>query len=146
MGETGIFTSSSNQMLGSMSGLIGILQVFVIVIGVMFFLTSIMNMMRGQQIDIGGLISNFFISALIIGLGVSGPDLLLKTLNPNSQSTIAEQKVEKEKELSGEEKLKKLNAYRRSNQRDIFLVDEATANQYLNYLKFKNLDEVALKY
>ena len=144
MGETGIFTSSSNQMLGSMSGLIGILQVFVIVIGVMFFLTSMMNMMRGQQIDIGGLISNFFISALIIGLGVSGPDLLLKTLNPNSQSTVAEQKVEKEKELSSEEKLKKLNAYRKTNQKDILLTDETTADQYLKYLKGKNLDEVAL--
>lgn len=146
MGETGIFTSSSNQMLGSMSGLIGILQVFVIVIGVMFFLTSMMNMMRGQQIDIGGLISDFFISALIIGLGVSGPDLLLKTLNPNSQSTVAEQKVEKEKELSGEEKLKKLNAYRKSNYKDILLTDASVADQYLNYLKDKNLDEAALKY
>lgn len=144
MGETGIFTSSSNQMLSSMSGLISILQVFAVVIGVMFFLTSMMNMMRGQQIDVGGLISNFFISAIIIGIGVSGPDLILKTLNPNSQPTVAEQKVEKEKELTGEEKLKKLNAYRKSNYKDILLPDTSVAEQYLNYLKNKNLDEVAL--
>ena len=84
MGETGIFTSSSNQMLSSMSGLISILQVIAIILGAMFFLTSMMNMMRGQQIDIGGLISSFFISAIIIGIGVSGPDLILKTLNPDS--------------------------------------------------------------
>ena len=144
MGEAGIFTHSSNQMLSSMSGLISILQVIVIILGAMFFMASMTNMMRGQQIDIGGLISNFFISAIIIGLGVSGPDLLLKTFNPNSQSTVAEQKVEKEKELSGEEKLKKLNAYRKNNQKDILLTDASVADQYLNYLKDKNLDEIAL--
>lgn len=144
MGETGIFTSSSNQMLSSMSGLISILQVIAIILGAMFFLTSMMNMMRGQQIDIGGLISSFFISAIIIGIGVSGPNLILKTLNPNSQPSVVERKVEKEKELSGEEKLKKLNAYRKNNQKDILLTDASVAEQYLNYLKSKNLDEVAL--
>ena len=146
MGETGIFTSSSNQMLSSMSGLISILQVIAIILGAMFFLTSMMNMMRGQQIDIGGLISSFFISAIIIGIGVSGPDLILKTLNPDSQPTVAEQKVkkEKEKELSGEEKMKKLNIYRKNNNKDILLTDTSVTDQYLNYLKSKNLDEAAL--
>lgn len=146
MGETGIFTSSSNQMLSSMSGLISILQVIAIILGAMFFLTSMMNMMRGQQIDIGGLISSFFISAIIIGIGVSGPDLILKTLNPDSQPTVAEQKVkkEKEKELSGEEKMKKLNIYRKNNNKDILLTDTSVTDQYLNYLKSKNLDEATL--
>ena len=146
MGETGIFTSSSNQMLSSMSGLISILQVIAIILGAMFFLTSMMNMMRGQQIDIGGLISSFFISAIIIGIGVSGPDLILKTLNPDSQPTVAEQKVkkEKEKELSGEEKMKKLNVYRKNNNKDILLTDTSVTDQYLNYLKSKNLDEATL--
>ena len=146
MGETGIFTSSSNQMLSSISGLISILQVIAIILGAMFFLTSMMNMMRGQQIDIGGLISSFFISAIIIGIGVSGPDLILKTLNPDSQPTVAEQKVkkEKEKELSGEEKMKKLNIYRKNNNKDILLTDTSVTVQYLNYLKSKNLDEAAL--
>lgn len=146
MGQTGIFTSSSNQMLSSMSGLLNILQVVVIILGIIFFMTSMMNTMRGQQIDLSEIIKSFIISGTIIGLGVSGPDLILKTLNPNSQSTIAEQKVEKEKELSGEEKLKKLNAYRKSSHKDILLSDASVADQYLNYLKGKNLDEVALKY
>lgn len=131
-------------MLSSMSWLINILQVIVVIIGVISFLVSITNVIRGQQIDIGQIISGFLISVTIIGLGVSGPDLILKALNPNSQSIVMEQKVEKEKELSGEEKLKKLNAYRKNNQKDILLTDETTANQYLNYLKQKNLDEVAL--
>lgn len=144
MGETGIFTSSSNQMLSSMSGLISILQVIVVIIGAISFLASITNMMRGQQIDFSEMIKSFIISGTIIGLGVSGPNLILKTLNQNEQSTVAEQKVEKEKELSGEEKLKKLNAYRKNNQKDILLTDALVADQYLNYLKSKNLDEIAL--
>lgn len=144
MGETGIFTSSSNQMLSSMSGLISILQVIVVIIGAISFLASITNMMRGQQIDFSEMIKSFIISGTIIGLGVSGPNLILKTLNQNEQSTVAEQKVEKEKELSGEEKLKKLNAYRKNNQKDILLTDTLVADQYLNYLKSKNLDEIAL--
>lgn len=145
MGEAGIFASSSNQMLSSMSGLISILQVVAIILGAMFFMASMMNMMRGQQIDIAQIISSFLFSAAIIGIGGFAPDLILKTLDQKN-STVAEQKIEKEKELSGEEKLKKLNAYRKSNQRDILLPDETTADQYLNYLKSKNLDEVALKY
>lgn len=146
MGQTGMFPDATERLFGSMSGLISILQVFAVVIGVIFFLTSMANMMRGQQIDIGGLISDFFISAIIIGIGVFGPDLILKKLNSNSQPTVAEQKVEKEKELSSEEKLKKLNVYRKSNQKDILLPDASLADQYLNYLKGKNLDKVALKY
>ena len=145
MGEAGIFASSSNQMLSSMSGLISILQVVAIILGAMFFMASMMNMMRGQQIDIAQIISSFLFSAAIIGIGGFAPDLILKTLDQKN-STVAEQKIEKEKELSREEKLKKLNAYRKSNQRDILLPDETTADQYLNYLKSKNLDEVALKY
>ena len=132
-------------MLSSMSGLISILQVVAIILGAMFFMASMMNMMRGQQIDIAQIISSFLFSAAIIGIGGFAPDLILKTLDQKN-STVAEQKIEKEKELSGEEKLKKLNAYRKSNQRDILLPDEITADQYLNYLKSKNLDEVALKY
>ena len=144
MGEAGIFTSSSNQMLSSMSGLISILQIIAVMVGAMFFMASIMSMLWGQQIDIAQIISSFLISAMIIGIGGFAPDLILKTFNPNSQSTVAEQKVEKEKELSGEEKLKKLNAYRKNNQKDILLTDASEAEQYLNYLKGKNLDEVAL--
>ena len=144
MGETGIFTSSSNQMISSMSGLISILQVIVVIIGIISFLVSMSNMMRGQQIDFSETIKSFIISGTIIGLGVSGPNLILKTLNRNEQSTVAEQKVEKEKELSAEEKLKKLNAYRKNNQKDILLTDASVADQYLNYLKSKSLDEIAL--
>ena len=100
--------------------------------------------MRGQQLDLAEMFQSLIISGMIIGLGVIGPNMVLKLVDSNSQSTVAEQKVEKEKELSGEEKLKKLNAYRKTNQKDILLADASVANQYLNYLKSKNLDEIAL--
>ena len=144
MGETGIFTSSSNQMLSSMSGLINIIPVIAIIAGALFFLTSMVNTMRGQQLDLAEMFQSLIISGMIIGLGAIGPNMVLKLVDSNSQSTVAEQKVEKEKELSGEEKLKKLNAYRKTNQKDILLADASVANQYLNYLKSKNLDEIAL--
>lgn len=146
MGQAGIFTNSSNQMLSSMSGLISILSVVAVIAGVLFFLTSMANMMRGQQIDITQIISSFLVSGIIIGLGTSVPKMILNLADPNAQSTVAEKKVEEEKELSGEEKLKKLNAYRKSSHKDILLADASVADQYLNYLKGKNLDEAALKY
>lgn len=146
MGETGIFTSSSNQMLSSMSGLINILPVIAIIAGTLFFLTSMANTMRGQQLDLAEIFQSLVISGTIIGLGVIGPNMVLKLVDSNSQSTVAEKKAEEEKELSGEEKLKKLNAYRKSSHKDILLADASVANQYLNYLKDKNLDKAALKY
>ena len=146
MGETGILTSSSNQMLSSMSGLINILPVIAIIAGALFFLTSMANTMRGQQLNLSEMFQSLVISGMIIGLGVIGPNMVLKLVDSNSQSTVAEKKAEEEKELSGEEKLKKLNAYRKSSHKDILLADASVANQYLNYLKIKNLDKVALKY
>jgi len=146
MGETGILTSSSNQMLSSMSGLINILPVIAIIAGALFFLTSMANTMRGQQLNLAEMFQSLVISGMIIGLGVIGPNMVLKLVDSNSQSTVAEKKAEEEKELSGEEKLKKLNAYRKSNHKDILLADTSEANQYLNYLKDKNLDKAALKY
>lgn len=146
MGETGIFTSSSNQMLSSMSGLINILPVIAIIAGALFFLTSMANTMRGQQLDLAEIFQSLVISGMIIGLGVIGPNMVLKSVDSNSQSTVAEKKAEEEKELSGEEKLKKLNAYRKSSHKNILLADASVANQYLNYLKDKNLDKAALKY
>lgn len=146
MGETGILTSSSNQMLSSMSGLINILPVIAIIAGALFFLTSMANTVRGQQLNLAEMFQSLAISGMIIGLGVIGPNMVLKLVDSNSQSTVAEKKAEEEKELSGEEKLKKLNAYRKSSHKDILLADASVANQYLNYLKDKNLDKAALKY
>ena len=146
MGETGILTSSSNQMLSSMSGLINILPVIAIIAGALFFLTSMANTVRGQQLNLAEMFQSLVISGMIIGLGVIGPNMVLKLVDSNSQSTVAEKKAEEEKELSGEERLKKLNAYRKSSHKDILLADASVANQYLNYLKIKNLDKVALKY
>ena len=40
--------------------------------------------------------------------------------------------------------MKKLNAYRRNNNKDILLADASVTDQYLNYLKSKNLDKAAL--
>ena len=72
--------------------------------------------------------------------------MIKKIINQiNIQSTVAEQKVEKENELSGEEKLKKLNDYRKSNHKDILLADKTETEHYINYLKKNDLYKKVLK-
>lgn len=142
----GIFPDAQSQFLNSMYGLLSSIQGIIITIGVVLFIASIINMLRSHKIDIAEIISSFLISAAIIGIGNFGPDLIKKIINQtNIQSTVAEQKVEKEKELSGEEKLKKLNAYRKSQNKDILLASKTETEHYLNYLKKNNLDKTALK-
>ena len=146
MGQTAMFPNPIERLFGSMYDLLSSIQGIIITIGIVLFMISIANIMRRQQIDVGEIISSFLISAAIIGIGGSAPDLIKKILEQKKfQSTVAEQKVEEENELSGEEKLKKLNAYRKTNQKDILLTDTSVAEQYLSYLKGKNLNETALK-
>lgn len=148
MGQAAIFPDATERLFGSMSVLIGIIQVIVLIIGVMFFMTNItivFDRLKGKkEFTNDELIVSFFISIILIGIGVYRSDMISKIFNQNNQSTVAEQKVEKEKELSGEEKLKKLNAYRKSSQKNVLLPDTSVAEEYLNYLKSKNLDETAL--
>ena len=132
-----------NQMLNSMLGFLNIFKIIVLAMGLMLFLKNITDMLTEQQSDITELMKNFIISVIMIGIGVSESDMILK-INQNSQSTVTKQRMEKE--LGAEEKLEKLNTYRKNNKKDVLLTDTSVADQYLNYLKDKNLDEVALKY
>ena len=147
MGQIAMFPNPIERLFGSMSGLLSSTQGIIITIGVVLFIASIVNIIREKQIDVGEVISSFLISVVIILIGVFGPNLIKKILDlldpKNFQPIITEQKIEKE--ISGEEKLKKLNAYRKSNNKDILLADTSVAEQYLSYLKGKNLDETALK-
>ena len=120
-----------------------IFHFFIIMLGVAMFFMSSTKMLMEQQVDVGRIISNFFISAAIIGTGLFVSDLILKEFDSNTQSTVAEQKSEKE--LTGEEKLKKLNAYRKSNQKDVLLADNSETEHYINYLKKNGLDKTVLK-
>ena len=142
----GIFPDAQSQFLNSMYGLLSSIQGIIITIGVVLFIASVINILRSQKIDITEIISIFLVSVVIIGIGGFGPDLIKKIINQiNIQSTVAEQKVEKENELSGEEKLKKLNAYRKSNHKDILLADKTETEHYINYLKKNDLYKKILK-
>lgn len=146
MEQAGMFQDTvQNQMLSSMLGFLNIFKIIVLAMGLILFLKCITVMLTEQQSNITELMKNFIISVIMIGIGVSEADMNLK-INQNSQSTVAKQKVEKEKELGAEEKLKKLNTYRKNNKKDVLLTNASVMDQYLNYLKGKNLDEAALKY
>lgn len=120
-----------------------IFHFFIIMLGIAMFFMSSTKMLMEQQVDVGRIISNFLVSAAIIGTGLFVSDLILKEFDSNNQSTVAEQKSEKE--LTGEEKLKKLNAYRKSNQKDVLLADNSETEHYINYLKKNGLDKTVLK-
>ena len=142
----GIFPDAQSQFLNSMYGLLSSIQGIIITIGVVLFIASVINILRSQKIDITEIISIFLVSVVIIGIGGFGPDLIKKIINQiNIQSTVAEQKVEKENVLSGEEKLKKLNDYRKSNHKDILLADKTETEHYINYLKKNDLYKKVLK-
>ena len=146
MGQTAMFPNPIERLFGSMYDLLSSIQGIIITIGIVLFMISIANIMRRQQIDVGEIISSFLISAAIIGIGGFAPDLIKKILEQKKfQSTVAEQKVEKENELSGEEKLKKLNDYRKSNHKDILLADKTETEHYINYLKKNDLYKKVLK-
>lgn len=120
-----------------------IFHFFIIMLGIAMFFMSSTKMLMEQQVDVGRIISNFLVSAAIIGTGLFVSDLILKEFDSNNQSTVAEQKSEKE--LTGEEKLKKLNAYRKSKQKDVLLADNSETEHYINYLKKNGLDKTVLK-
>ena len=120
-----------------------IFHFFIIMLGIAMFFMSSTKMLMEQQVDVGRIISNFLVSVAIIGTGLFVSDLILKEFDSNNQSTVAEQKSEKE--LTGEEKLKKLNAYRKSNQKDVLLADNSETEHYINYLKKNGLDKTVLK-
>ena len=120
-----------------------IFHFFIIMLGIAMFFMSSTKMLMEQQVDVGRIISNFLVSAAIIGTGLFVSDLILKEFDSNNQSTVAEQKSEKE--LTGEEKLKKLNAYRKSNQKDVLLADNSETEHYINYLKKNDLYKATLK-
>ena len=74
MGQIAMFPNPIERLFGFMSGLTGILQTFAVIAGVILFISNMMDifdMFKGQQIDVGELIITFFISVIIIGIGVA---------------------------------------------------------------------------
>ena len=60
---------------------------------------------------------------------------------------LSNKNLENEKivKLTEDERLKKLNVYRKSNKKDILLANKTETEHYLNFLKKNRLDETALK-
>lgn len=118
------------------------IQLITVATGLGLFIANAMNV---SEVDATKTIGKAFVSVIIIGIGAFLPDLISKRVNSDAQSMVTEQKVKKEKELNGEEKLKKLNAYRKRNQKNVLLADKAETEHYINYLKKNDLDKAALK-
>lgn len=88
-----------------------------------------------------------FVVSLFLGLFAwYVPSFLLRIYGYETYvSDRKNSKGEKIVELTENEKLKKLNAYRKSNQKDILLANKTETEHYINYLKKNDLYKAALK-
>lgn len=99
-----------------------------------------------ESFDFSQVLKNFAVSLFLGLFAWYAPSFLLKMYGYET-SGLNDKNSKKEKivELSENEKMEKLNAYRKNNQKDILLADKTETEYYLNYLKKNNLDKTALK-
>ena len=122
------------------------IKVIMIIFVIIMFLLKSSEYLTKNSFDLSKVIGNF-VSSIFLGLFAwTIPSFIIKIYGYETYvSDRKNSKGEKIVELTENEKLKKLNAYRKSNQKDILLTDTSVAEQYLSYLKGKNLNETALK-
>ena len=123
--------------------------VYAIKIGMILFIVLAFlwkSLETRETFDFSQVLKNFAVSLFLGLFAWFTPSYILKMYGYET-SGLNDKNSKKEKivELSENEKMEKLNAYRKNNQKDILLTDTSVAEQYLSYLKDKNLDKTALK-
>lgn len=123
--------------------------VYTIKIGLILFIILIFlwkNLETRETFDFSQVLKNFAVSLFLGLFAWFTPSYILKMYGYET-SGLNDKNSKKEKivELSENEKMEKLNAYRKNNQKDILLADKTETEYYLNYLKKNNLDKTALK-
>ena len=128
------------------SDFVYIIKIGMIIFIIFVFLWKSLEYSTKETFDFSQVMGNFVVSVFLGLFAWFVPSFVIKIYGFETYvSDRKNSKGEKVVKLTENEKLKKLNAYRKSNQKDILLADTSVADQYLNYLKDKNLDEVALK-
>ena len=127
-----------------MSDLVYIIKIGLIIFIILAFLWK--SLETRETFDFSQVLKNLAFSLFLGLFAWFAPTYLLKMYGyETSGSDGKNSKKEKIVELSENEKIEKLNAYRKSNKKDILLADKTETEHYLNYLKKNNLDKVALK-
>ena len=123
--------------------------VYIIKIGMIIFIIFVFlwkSLETRETFDFSQVIKNLAVSLFLGLFAWYAPSYLLKIYGyETSGSDDKNSKKEKIVELSENEKLKKLNAYRKNNHKDVLLVTKTETEHYINYLKKNGLDKTVLK-
>ena len=123
--------------------------VYIIKIGMIIFIIFVFlwkSLETRETFDFSQVIKNLAVSLFLGLFAWYAPLYLLKVYDyETSGSDDKNSKKEKIVELSENEKLKKLNVYRKTNHKDVLLVGNLETDYYFQMLKKKNLLEKVLK-
>lgn len=122
------------------------IKVIMIIFVIIMFLLKSSEYLTKNSFDLSKVIGNF-VSSIFLGLFAwTIPSFIIKIYGYETYvSDKKNSKGEKIVELTENEKSKKLNAYRKSNQKDILLANKTETEHYINYLKKNDLYKAALK-
>lgn len=122
------------------------IKVIMIIFVIIMFLLKSSEYLTKNSFDLSKVIGNF-VSSIFLGLFAwTISSFIIKIYGYETYvSDRKNSKGEKIVELTENEKLKKLNAYRKSNQKDILLANKTETEHYINYLKKNDLYKAALK-
>ena len=122
------------------------IKIGLIVFIIIMFLWKSFEYSTKETFDFSQMMGNFVVSVFLGLFAWYVPSFVIKIYGFETYvSDVKNSKGEKIVELTENEKLKKLNAYRKSNQKDILLANKTETEHYINYLKKNDLYKVALK-
>lgn len=122
------------------------IKITMIIFIIIVFLWKSFEYSTKKTFDFSQAMGNFVVSLFLGLFAWYVPSFLLRIYGYETYvSDRKNSKGEKIVELTENEKLKKLNAYRKSNQKDILLADKTETEHYINYLKKNDLYKAALK-
>lgn len=122
------------------------IKITMIIFIIIVFLWKSFEYSIKETFDFSQVMGNFVVSVFLGLFAWYIPSFIIKIYGFETYvSDRKNSKGEKIVELTENEKMKKLNAYRKSNQKDVLLADKSETEHYINYLKKNNLYNVALK-
>ena len=121
--------------------IIMIILIILLIVGFCYEVTKYLKKEKFNLLKISKIFAIYGGVGLIIWIA---PFILIKSSGYEIYSSDNENSKEKT-ELTESEKLKKLNAYRKKQEKEILLVDKNQSDKYLEYLKKNKLDKKVLK-
>lgn len=121
--------------------IIMIILIILLIVGFCYEVTKYLKKEKFNLLKISKIFAIYGGVGLIIWIA---PFILIKSSGYEIYSSDNENSKEKT-ELTESEKLKKLNAYRKKQEKEILLVEKNQGDKYLEYLKKNKLDKKVLK-